>query len=165
MSEDDIDLIISWPSLAPSHPLWFAPHQLPWSQIKKSMPSMGSQYLIKQHLHTQPGNRNVHLTVHSTDWHAARSLITCGDAGPHPPPAGATDRGYDTHTLPVTDILTNKESKCREKKAFRDKPFQEYSFFCNQCFILSSLQVAIFTFALICGNFSVGSMWPQSLTG
>lgn len=62
------------------------------------MPSMVSQYLIKQHLRTQPGSQDVHLSVHSTGWHTLRSLITCGDAAPHPQPAGATDRGYSTNT-------------------------------------------------------------------
>lgn len=69
------------------------------------MPSMGSQYLIKQHLHAQPGGRDVHLTVASTDWHTSHSLITCRDAGPLPQPAGATARGGSTppacHTLSV----------------------------------------------------------------
>ncbi len=37
---------------------------------QKSMLSMGSQYLINQSLHTQPGSQDVGLSVHSTDWHS-----------------------------------------------------------------------------------------------
>ena len=85
---------------------------------------MGSQYLIKQHLHAQPGGWDVHLTVHSTDWHTSRSLITCGDAGPLPQPAGATGRGGSTPIPPpvthslynIPNLKKNEESKCKSIK-------------------------------------------------
>lgn len=48
---------------------------------------MGSQYLINQSLHTQPGSQDVRLSVHNAGWHTPHTLITCGDAIPLPPPA------------------------------------------------------------------------------
>lgn len=59
---------------------------------------MGSQYLIKQHLHTQSGSQDVRLNVHSTDWLTSHTLITCGDAIPLPQPAEARERAK-AHTL------------------------------------------------------------------
>lgn len=107
------------------------PLQLPWSQIKKSMPSMGSQYLIKQHLHTQPGGRDVHVTVHSTDWHTSHSLITCGDAV-HIRSQLGQQAGATASATPPTDPVTHpviflkklgfKKVKNLNSKAFRHKP-------------------------------------------
>lgn len=65
---------------------------------QKSMLSMDSQYLIKQHLHTQPGSQDVRLSVHGAAWHTPHTLITCGDAIPLPEPAEATE-GAEAHTL------------------------------------------------------------------
>lgn len=99
---------------------------------------MGSQYLIKQHLHTQPGGRDVHLTVHSTDWHTSRSLITCGDAV-HIHSQLGQQAGATASANPPTDPVTVsvmkhgfKKIKNPNSKAFRHKPEKEYSSFCDR---------------------------------